>query len=94
MARNLGDVLSKVRDRRNSLVIESNGKPVARIVPIAGAAGNVTVAEALTVWTSGAAADRTFVDDLAAVDAFDRSPVNRWSLSPPSAGGAARCADR
>lgn len=78
LARNLGDVLSKVRFRRDSFVIERNGKPVARVVPIAGAAGDATVAEALTAWTSGTAADRTFADDLAAVDASDRPPVNRW----------------
>ena len=75
LARNLGNVLSRVRD---SFVIERNGKPVARVVPIAGAADDVTVAEALTVWSSGAAADRTLAGDLAAVDASDRPPANRW----------------
>ncbi len=78
LARNLGDVLSKVRYRHDSFVIERNGKPVARVVPVAGAAGDVTVAEALSVWTNGAAADPTFADDLATVDASDRPPANRW----------------
>lgn len=78
LARNLGDVLSRVRYRRDSFVVKRNGKPVARVVPVAGAAGDATVAEALTAWTGGTEADRTFADDLAAVDASDRPPVNRW----------------
>lgn len=78
LARNLGDVLSKVRYRRDSFVIERNGKPVARVVPVAGAAGDVTVAEALTAWTDGSAGDPAFADDLAAVDASDRAPDDRW----------------
>ena len=75
LARILGDVLSRVRDHRDSFVVKRNGKPVARVVPVAGAAG-ATVAEALTAWTGGTEADRTFADDLAAVDASDRPPAN------------------
>ena len=78
LARNLGDVLSRVRYRRDSFVIERNGKPVARVVPVAAAAGDATVAEALTAWTEGAAGDPAFADDLAAVDASDRPPPDRW----------------
>ena len=77
LARNLGDVLSRVRYRHDSFVVKRNGKPVARVVPVAGAAG-ATVAEALTAWTGGTEVDRTFADDLAAVDASDRPPANRW----------------
>ena len=78
LARNLGDVLSRVRYRRDSFVVKRNGKPVARVVPVAGAASDATVAEALTAWTGRTEADRTFADDLAAVDASDRPPANRW----------------
>ena len=78
LARNLGDVLSRVRYRRDSFIIERNGKPVARVVPIAGAAGGATVAEALTAWTDDSEGDPALADDLAAVDASDRPPVNRW----------------
>lgn len=78
LARNLGDVLARVRYRRDSFVVERNGKPVARVVPIAGAEGGATVAEALAAWADDSADDPTFADDLAAVDASDRPPVNRW----------------
>ena len=77
LARNLGDVLARVRYRRDSFVVERNGKPVARVVPIAGAVGGATVGEALTAWDDDSAGDPTFADDLAAVDASDRPPVSR-----------------
>ena len=64
--------------RRDSFLIERNGKPVTRVVPVAGATGDATLADALAAWTTAAPADRTFADDLAAVDASDRPPVNRW----------------
>ena len=76
LARNLGDVLSRVRYRRDSFVVERNGTPVARVVPIAGAAVGATVAEALTAWTDDSADDPAFADDLAAVDASDRPAVS------------------
>ena len=78
LARSLGDVLSKVCHRRDSFVIERNGKPVARVVPIDPLAGGATVGEVLTLWTTDVGSDPTFADDLAAVDASDRPPVNRW----------------
>ena len=79
LARHLGDVLSKVRYRHDSFVIERNGKPVARVVPVAGAVGDATVAETLTAWTDGSSGDPTFADDLAAVDASDRPPATDGS---------------
>ena len=78
LARNLGDVLARVRYRRDSFIVERNGKPVARVVPLAGAAGGATVAEVLTAWAHDSAGDPSLADDLAAVDASDRPPVNRW----------------
>ena len=78
LARNLGDVLSKVRYRRDSFVIERNGKPVARVVPIEQAADDATLAEVLTVWCDGAAGDDAFATDLDLVNSSDRPPTNRW----------------
>ena len=78
LARSLGDVLSKVRYRRDAFVIERNGKAVARIVPIDRSADDATLQEALTVWCDDAAGDHTFADDLEAVNASDRSPANPW----------------
>ena len=78
LARNLGDVLSKVRYRRDSFVIERNGTRVARVVPIAQSASEATVGEALTAWLACASDDPTFADDLALISAADRPPVNPW----------------
>ena len=78
LARNLGDVLSKIRYRRDSFVIERNGKPVARVVPIEQATDDATLAEVLTVWCDGAAGDDAFATDLDLVNSSDRPPTNRW----------------
>lgn len=78
LARNLGDVLSRVRYRRDSFVIKRNGKPVARMVPIEQAADAATLAEVLTVWCDGAAGDETFATDLDLINSSDRPPTNRW----------------
>lgn len=78
LARSLGDVLSKVRYRRDSFVINRNGKPVARVVPIDRTASDATLGEALTVWCDGVADDHAFADDLDAVNASDTPPMNPW----------------
>ena len=78
LARNLGDVLSRVRYRRDSFVIERYGNPVARIVPVESEADDATFGEVLSAWCDGAAGDHAFAEDLDAVDASDKTPVNRW----------------
>ena len=78
LARRLGDVLSKVRYRRDSFVIERNGRAVARVVPIDSAADNATLSEALTAWCDEATGDDAFADDLEMINAADRLPTNRW----------------
>ncbi len=78
LARNLGDVLAKVRYRHDSFVIERNGTPVARVVPIDPADTDATLAEALAAWSQGSAEDRTLADDLARIGAADRPPDNPW----------------
>lgn len=76
LARTLGDVLARVRHRRDTFVIERNGIRIARVVPmpVAGA----TAGDALTAWLEGAGADPAFADDLAAINASDRPPAIRW----------------
>lgn len=77
LARNLGDILARIRYRQESFIVERNGRPVARIVPAEpGEAG--TIREALTAWIAGAASDPTFADDLARVNAADRPADNPW----------------
>ena len=77
LARNVGDVLARVRYRGESFVIERNGRPVARIVP-AEPASTGTLREALSAWLAAGERDPTFADDLAAVDAADRPAGNPW----------------
>ncbi len=76
LARNLGDVLARVRYRRESFVIERNGTPVARLIPIEGDAP--TLVEAVMAWTTAAPHDAGFADDLERVNAADQPPVNPW----------------
>jgi len=78
LARNLGDVLSRVRYRRDSFVIERYGNPVARIVPVESEADDATLGKVLSARCDGAAGDHAFAEDLHAVDASDKPPVNRW----------------
>ena len=78
LARNLGDVLSRVRYRRDSVVIERYGNPVARVVPIEREADDPTLGEVLSAWCDGAAGDHAFAEDLDAVNASEKPPVNRW----------------
>ena len=78
LARNLGDVLSRVRYRRDSFVVWRNGKPVARVVPIEDETEDATLGEALSIWCDGAAGDPAFADDLDGINSSDRPPTNRW----------------
>lgn len=77
LARNLGDVLARVRYRRDAFVVERNGVRVARVVPMPTPVA-ATTGDALAAWLEGADADPGFVDDLAAINAADRPPVVRW----------------
>ena len=79
LARKLGDVLSRVRYRRDSFVIKRNGKPVARVVPVEPDADEATLGEALAAWCDGASSDRAFADDLDAINASDKPPTDRWA---------------
>ena len=78
LVRNIGDILSRIRYRRESFVIERNGRPVTRILP-AEAVEAGTLRSALTAWTTDAASDPTFADDLARVNDADRPAANPWA---------------
>lgn len=77
LARSVGDILARIRYRRESFIVERNGRPIARIVPIDTASGG-TVREALEAWTASAGSDPTFADDLARVNAADRPAADPW----------------
>lgn len=77
LARKLGDVLGKVRYRREAFVVERNGEPVARLGPLLSGAG-ASLAEGLRAWQSAAPPDPELADDLERVNAADRPPRNPW----------------
>jgi prevent-host-death family protein len=76
LARNVADILARVRYRGESFVVERNGRPIARIVP--AGPPPASLADALSAWLSGRESDPGFADDLASVDAADRPPDNPW----------------
>lgn len=78
LARNVGDILARIRYRHESFIIERNGKAVARIVPVEPAEGG-TVGEALAAWAVDSGSDPTFADDLARVNAADRPAADPWA---------------
>jgi len=78
LARRLGDYLARVRYRRESFLVERNGKPVARVVP-AVEPETIGLGRALSAWCGARAADRAFADDLEKVGAADTPPLNPWA---------------
>lgn len=77
LARKLGDYLARVRYRRESFLVEKNGKAIARVVP-AEPAQAVTVSQALAIWCGAGPRDPGFADDLEAVGAADTPATNPW----------------
>lgn len=77
-ARTLGDILARVRYRHDSFIVERNGTPVARVVPVDAVGREATLGEALAAWCGAAPADPSFADDLARIGAADRPPANPW----------------
>jgi antitoxin (DNA-binding transcriptional repressor) of toxin-antitoxin stability system len=80
LARRLGDVLGRIRYRRDSFVVERNGVPVARLLPL-GDSEPVTVREALSSWRGAGGPDLDFAKALERVGDADRSPGNPWASS-------------
>ncbi|MGH7569697.1 MAG: type II toxin-antitoxin system Phd/YefM family antitoxin [Gemmatimonadales bacterium] len=78
LARKLGDVLGRVRYRGDSFVVERNGDPVARLVPLPGVSTG-SVRDALATWRSGSAPDPALADALERVGDADRPPENPWA---------------
>ena len=78
LARRLGDVLGRVRYRGDSFLVERNGDPVARVVPLPGSSVT-SLREALTAWRSAGEPEAAFADDLERVGAADRAPEDPWA---------------
>lgn len=78
LARRVGDVLARVRYRGDSFVVERNGEPVARVLPVAEASP-ASLAEALAAWRSAGEPEPEFAADLERVGALDRTPDDPWA---------------
>jgi prevent-host-death family protein len=63
LVRTLGDILNRVRYKGDAFVVERNGKPVARIVPLPGTPG-ASLRAALEAWRAAGGPDDAFADDL------------------------------
>ena len=78
LARKAGEILGKVRFRRDVFIIERNGEPVARLSPSPLSAES-SLAEGLRAWREAAADDPDFADDLERVNRSDQPPRNPWA---------------
>ena len=78
LVRQLGDVLGRLRYRGESFVIERNGVPVARLVPVTRRR-RASIAAALRRWQEAAAPEPAFADALEQVGADDQPPDNPWA---------------
>jgi prevent-host-death family protein len=77
LARNLGDVLAKVRYRGQTFLVRKNGKVIARIEPATDQDGP-SAKEAFAAWVAAAALDPGFADDLELVGRADLPGKDPW----------------
>jgi prevent-host-death family protein len=77
LARQLGDILGRIRYRGESFTIERNGTPVARLTPVQPTHA-VTVGEVFAAWKAAVGTDAKLADDLERVRAADKPPGNPW----------------
>jgi len=77
LARRLGDALGRVRYRGDSFIVERNGAPVARLVPLPGRP-TASLREALAAWRAAGDPDPAFADDLERIGAADLPPGSAW----------------
>lgn len=78
LARNLGDVLGRLRYRGDSFIIERNGAPVARLVPLPEGR-SATVRDAAAAWGSAGPSDPAFAEDLERIGAADVPAEDPWA---------------
>jgi prevent-host-death family protein len=77
LARNLGDILGRIRYKGESFTVERNGRPVARLTPVRESQV-VSVREAFAAWKAATGPDPRLGDDLERVRAADLPPGNPW----------------
>ena len=78
LTRKLGDVLARVRYRRDSFLVERNGAAVARVIPVPEDSAT-SLQEAIAAWRSTGEPDASFAADLERVGAADRPSPNPWA---------------
>ena len=77
LARQVGDLLGRIRYRGESFVIERNGVAIARLGP-AGPSEPEPLSAVLGAWLEVADPEPEFADALELVGAADRVPDNPW----------------
>jgi len=77
LARTIGDVLGRIRFRRDTFIVEKNGKPVAVLAPYAGKRP-MRLAEALRAWCEAGVPDVDFADLLEKIGSDDKPPEDPW----------------
>ena len=77
LARSLGDILSRIRYRGESFIVEKNGMAVARLAPLTEGEAP-TVADAFSAWKNKRRPDPAFAKDLERVSSADLPPENAW----------------
>lgn len=77
LARNVGDVLGRIRYRGDSFLVERNGEAVARVVPVVERP-TATLGEVVDAWSSAGSPDSDFARDLEEVGSADRPPEDPW----------------
>jgi antitoxin (DNA-binding transcriptional repressor) of toxin-antitoxin stability system len=78
LARQLGDILGRVRYRGEAFVIERNGTAIARLGPAGGKTSRATWHSAIRDWRDAAPPEPEFADDLSRIGAADSAPDNPW----------------
>ena len=76
LARNLGDIVGRVRFHNDELVIERNGEAVARLAVAGGLVTSVN--EAFRAWLAAGDPEAAFANDLEQVGASDTPPAGPW----------------
>ncbi len=77
LARRLGDVLGRIRYRGESFLVERNGEPVARVVPLIERPTSA-LGEVLAGWSAAGPPDPDFARALEEVGAADHPPEDPW----------------
>lgn len=77
LARKLEEILGRIHSRGDSFVVERNGDPVARLVPLPEGS-KFSLREGLAAWCAAGEPEPAFADDLERVGAADRPPENVW----------------